>query len=77
MKKAFLQLPPKNCINFLPKELRASPVLPLEAMGDPRDCLMKVIDIYKGRYGNESFKNSLEQRKKVKFGMMVSYNLPK
>lgn len=46
-------------------------------MGDPRDCLMKVIDIYKGRYGNESFINSLEQRKKVKFGMMVSYNLPK
>ncbi|KAG6355102.1 hypothetical protein INS49_004183 [Diaporthe citri] len=64
-------------VRALTLKLRTDPALPLEAMGDPRDCLIKVMDIYKGKKGDETFENSLEQRNKVKFGVMVSYNLPK
>lgn len=34
---------------------------------------MKVMDIYKGKLGNETFFNSVEERKKVKFGILFAY----
>lgn len=44
-------------------------------MGDPRDCLIKVMDIYRGETGKDDFTSDLEKRKKVKFGILVSYKI--
>ncbi|KAL1866851.1 hypothetical protein Daus18300_006554 [Diaporthe australafricana] len=84
-KKEYLQQCPKGYLKFLPTRLRTGKLvksfatigncLLLDAMAKPRDCLVKVMGTYRSMLGSETFRNSLEQRKKVKFGILLAYNL--
>lgn len=76
-KYEYIQLCPKSFFPFLPSKLRRSKAVPLDAVaeGGPRECLTKVRDVYKGKIGNETFKNSAEERKKVKFGILFAYSI--
>ncbi|KAI3399136.1 hypothetical protein diail_7715 [Diaporthe ilicicola] len=82
-KKEYLQLCPKSFVEFLPRalskplpqRLRSNRLDPPEAMGKPHECLVKVMETYKSKRGTETFRNSLEQRKKVKFGILLAYDL--
>lgn len=78
-KYEYIQLCPGPFFKFLPRELRRSKAVPLDAMveGGPRECLIKVMDIYKGKLGKETFTNSVEERKKVKFGILFAYAIEK
>lgn len=75
MKYEYIQLCPPKYQKLLPDDLRNHKALPLEAMdeGGARECLIKVMEFYKGLRGNETFKNSLEDRKAVKFGILLAY----
>jgi hypothetical protein len=75
MENAYLQLCPRAYLQFLPKELGNDKVLPLSAMRDPRDLIMKVRDIYRGETGKDGWHNDLEKRGKVKFKILVSFKL--
>lgn len=76
-KYEYIQLCPESFFPFLPSKLRLSKAVPLDAVveGGPRECLTKVRDVYKGKIGNETFKNSVEERKKVKFGILFAYSV--
>lgn len=89
-KKEFIQQCPKIFVKLLPTHLLTGDLVELfasrsdpnprvrpEAMDKPRDCLVKVMETYKGKQGSETFINSLEQRQKVKFGILLAYNLEK
>ncbi|KKY32747.1 hypothetical protein UCDDA912_g07283 [Diaporthe ampelina] len=77
MKNEYIQLCPPAYLQFLPKDLREHGALPLEAIdiGGARECLIKVMEFYKGLRGNDIFKNSLEDRKEVKFGILFAYKI--
>lgn len=79
MKYEYIQLCPEPFFQFLPWKLRLSQAIPLESTveGGARECLIKVKDIYKGKIGSETFKNSVEERKKVKFGILFAYEIEK
>lgn len=76
-KKEYIQLCPRNYLKFLPKDLSDHEALPLESMksGGARECLIKVMKIYRGFLVNETFKNPVEQRKAVKFGILFAYDM--
>lgn len=79
MRYEYIQLCPAPFFQFLPWQLRLSKAIPLEATveGGARECLIKVHDIYKSKVGSETFKNSVEERKKVKFGILFAYEIEK
>lgn len=76
MKKKFIQICPPKYLKWLPEELRNHKALPLQVMdvGGARECLIKVMEIYKSIKGHETFVNTLEQRKQVKFGVLLAYD---
>lgn len=71
----YLQLCPKLFLEFLPQKLFELRIWPDWVAEDARDCLMECSDIYKGKRGNERFVDDLSVRKKVKFGILISYKL--
>lgn len=78
-KYEYIQLCPGTFLKYLPRELRLGKGVPLDAVveGGPRECLIKVSNIYKGKLGKETFTNSVEERKKVKFGILFAYVIEK
>lgn len=44
-------------------------------MGGARECLIKVMEIYKSIKGHEIFVNTIEQRKQVKFKILLAYDI--
>lgn len=78
-KYEYLQLCPHKYLDFLPelKKPRNFYVRELEFNEKPRDCLLKVMDIYKGKTGKDDYHTKLEQRRKTKFGILMAYKLNK
>lgn len=75
MEKEFLQVCPRPFVEFLPQELQEIKHWLIDCVCYARSCLINVVDIYRGKRGNEQFIDSLSVRNKVKFGILLSYKL--
>ncbi|POS74555.1 hypothetical protein DHEL01_v207047 [Diaporthe helianthi] len=73
-KYEYLQLCPRWMLCFLPDELLCKDI-PLDVHWRPRDCLWKTARTYKNDRDHEEFHNPLEQRRNVKFGMLVTFRI--